>query len=90
MQNFIKRPSTCVVPPLRKQIWPIITDKHREDFLGYKIFLGLIELVKWRRNKEKLKKYVVDTNYYYNKNRDSDEYYESNMTDNNDYYESTN
>ena len=54
------------------------------------MFSGLIELVKWRRNKEKLKKYVVDTNYYYNKNRDSDEYYESKITDNNDYYESTN
>ena len=54
------------------------------------MFSGLIELVKWRRNKEKLKKYVVDDNHYYNKNRDSDEYYETNITDNNDYYESTN
>ena len=44
----------------------------------------------WRRNKEKLRKYVVDDNPYYNKNRDEDEeeYYESNVKDRNDYYES--
>ena len=57
-----------------------------KHFLGYKILLGLIELCKWRRNKEKVKKNVVDTNYYYNKNREDDDYYESNITDNNDYY----
>ena len=60
-----------------------------KHFLGYKILLGLIELCKWRRNKEILKKYVVDTNYYYGPNREDEDYYEeSKITDNNDYYES--
>ena len=45
-------------------------------------------MCKWRRNKEKLKSYVVEPNYYYNKNREDEEYYESNVTDKNDYYES--
>ena len=59
-------------------------------FLGYKILLGLIELCKFRRNKEKVKKNVMDVNYYYGKNRDDEDYYEeSNITDNNDYYESS-
>ena len=50
--------------------------------------LGLIEVCKWRRNKEKLKKYVVDTNYYYGPDREDEDYNETEITDNNDYYES--
>ena len=58
-------------------------------FLGYKILLGLIQFCIWRRNIEKVKKYVVERNYYYGKNReDEDSYEESNITYNNDYYES--
>ena len=49
--------------------------------------IGLIELCKWRRNKEKVKKNVVDTNYYYNKDRDDEDYFENNITDTNDYYD---
>ena len=45
-------------------------------------------MCKWRRNKEKLKKYAVDTNYYYGPDRDEDVYQESKITDNNDNYES--
>ena len=48
-------------------------------------------MCKWRRNKEKLKKYVVEPNYYYGKNREGEEvedYVESEVTDINDYYES--
>ena len=52
------------------------------------MLLGLIELIKWRRNKEKIKKYVVDDNYYYNKDRDEDYNFDSKITDKNDYYES--
>ena len=59
-----------------------------KHFLGYKILLGLIEVCKLRRNKEKMKKkYVKDDNYYYCKNLEDEDYYESNITDNNDYYE---
>ena len=37
--------------------------------------------------KEKVKSYEVDTNFYYNKDRDEDDYYyETRFTDNNDYY----
>ena len=58
-----------------------------KHFLGYKILLGLIELCNLRRNKEKIKKYVKDDNYYYGKNLEDEDYYESNITDNKDYYE---
>ena len=40
-------------------------------------------MCKWRRNKEKLKKYVVEPNYYYGKNREGEEeedYVESEVT----------
>ena len=50
------------------------------------MLLGLIELCEWRRNKEKLKKYVVDTNYYYGPDREEEDYNETKITDNNDYY----
>ena len=70
-------------------MWQIIKDNHRKGFLGYKIISGLIEVCKWRRNKEKLKKYVVDTNYYYGPTREEEEdyYVTNNITDKNDYYE---
>ena len=59
-----------------------------KHFLGYNILLGLIEVCKLRRSKEKIKKYVTDANYYYGKNREDEDYYvESTITDNNDYYE---
>ena len=38
------------------------------------MLLGLIEMCKWKRNKEKLKKYVVDTNYYYGPDREDEDY----------------
>ena len=50
------------------------------------MLLGLIEMCKWKRNKEKLKKYVVDTNYYYGPDREEEDYQETKITDNNDYY----
>ena len=41
-----------------------------------------------RRNKEKLKSFVVEPNYYYNKNMEDEDYQESTITDRNtDYYE---
>ena len=72
-------------------MWQIIANNHTQEKISWiQNSLGLIELCKWRRNKEKLKKYVVDDNPYYNKNRDEDEeeYYETKVTDKNDYYES--
>ena len=59
-----------------------------KHFLGYKILLGLIEFCKWRRNIEKVKKYVVESNYYYGPDREEEDYNETKITDNNDYYES--
>ena len=43
------------------------TKKRKEQ-----IFLGLLELCKWKRNK--VKKFVLGTNYYYGKNREYDDY----------------
>ena len=59
-----------------------------KHFLGYNTLLGLIELCKLRRNKEKVEKYAKDDNPYYGKNLEDEDYYvESTITDNNDYYE---
>ena len=58
-----------------------------KHFLGYNTLLGLIELCKLRRNKEKVEKYAKDDNPYYGKNLEDEDYYESNITDNKDYYE---
>ena len=52
------------------------------------MYSGLIEVCKWRRNKEKLKKFVEEPNYYYNKDKDEDYNFDDAVTDKNDYYES--
>ena len=52
------------------------------------MLLGLIEVCKWRRNIKKVKNYVEDTNYYYNKDKDEDYNFDDAVTDKNDYYES--
>ena len=51
------------------------------------MYLGLIEVCKWRRNIKKVKSYVEEPNYYYNKDKDEDYDFESNITEKNDYYE---
>ena len=56
-------------------------------FSWIQMLLGLIEVCKWRRNIKKVKNYVEDTNYYYNKDKDEDYNFDDAVTDNNDYYE---
>ena len=57
-------------------------------FSWIQMLLGLIEVCKWRRNIKKVKNYVEDTNYYYNKDKDEDYNFDDAVTDKNDYYES--